>query len=323
LVLATKLSIKEELHYFKNLNLSYKGLDDIPKFFQIDEPEVMLNFIEEESASFTDEEKASFYNTLFQANWFLEYVMTGKIPQEKAKNIESILETYLNESDYLSEFEEQRTLQNITHLTCIGKPVSTKLEMSLALDVDNNLKANIQKGIIARISYDEIGEVIHYLEYLSVNRGEQVFDFLQKDFGLPIFQIDSASLKMLEENHAKLSEFEFYLHYLKEFGVDFLTKNGDLDYSKIYNILQFDIASPLVGSGGGKRDDYVYGIIKLLELTFNTRLGFHEKLNESQTFYTFTSSKRAHAWQQYIEEHKLLNDIPKCPPSFNKARVEY
>ena len=58
-----------------------------------------------------------------------------------------------------------------------------------------------------------------------------------------------------------------------------------LDFEKIYDLLQYEIVTPFVGGGGSHRDQFTYGLIKLLELHFNTRLGFHEKLNKNQKQY--------------------------------------
>ena len=95
-----------------------------------------------------------------------------------------------------------------------------------------------------------------------------------------------------------------------------------MDFQKIYDILQFDIVSPFVSRTGGKRDYFSYGIIKLLELKFDDRLGFHEKLNENQTFYSFSSAKRAAAWREYLYQHKLVNIQTTIPPSFSQMRQE-
>ena len=96
-------------------------------------------------------------------------------------------------------------------------------------------------------------------------------------------------------------------------------KKGELDYEKIANILRFDAITPFVGGGGGKRDFYTYGIIKLLEINFGTRLGFHEKLNENQSFYTFSTAKRSNAWIDFLLSKNLIQQPEDQAPSFNRA----
>jgi len=140
---------------------------------------------------------------------------------------------------------------------------------------------------------------------------------------LPIFSLKSQKeLDALSRNYKNLSESEFYKYYLKKFGVDFLNKRGQLDFTKIYEILQFDIISPFVSESGSKRDEYIFGIIKLLEIHFDTNLGFHEKLNEYQTFYSFSSTKRAETWLRYIQQNGFINKSRIIPPSFNQSRKE-
>ncbi len=302
-----KLSIATDLVYFENFEYTHKQLDDLPRLFDCTHPDSLIVFLERKSAHFEVDEKGSFYNDILKYDWFLEYILAGKLAEDKVENIKDVLEHYLYESDFLSEFEEQRTLLNITHLANIGRPLKDKLEASLALDADDRTKAKVQQEIIARIPFSEIQVVAEYLPYLSNLPGKSAADFLHRDFGLPIFHLNDDELTTLINRHQALSEYDFYFQYLKDFQLDFLTKEGQMDMRKIYDILRFDIVTPFAGNSGSRRDHYVYGIIKLLEINFQTRLGFHEKLNEAQTFYTYTSSKRSAAWQKYILDNDLLS----------------
>ncbi len=315
-----KLDINEDLHYFQSFFFSYKELDDIPKLFDISDENVdkILQFIKEKSKSFEVSEKGSLYNNLFRAPWLSRYISQGKLKPETVKIIEAALEKYLNESEFLSEFEEQMTQLNIAQLQFMGKNIQEKIDATISLDVDNGSKAKILKSIIATISYAEIGSVINRFDEMADILGDKTTNFLSQDFGIPVFSFNT--MKEQEQfirNHSKMPEIEFYKHYLKSFGLNIFSKKGQLDLQKVYNILRFDIVSPFVGETGGKRDLYIYGIIKLLELEYNDRLGFHEKLNESQTFYSFSSSKRAQAWLQYLEENQLIDLANLLPSSFN------
>ena len=91
-----------------------------------------------------------------------------------------------------------------------------------------------------------------------------------------------------------------------------------MDFEKIYNILKYDLVTPYVSTGGSKRDFYVYGIIKILELKFLTQLGFHYKLNESQVFYSYNSSKRVEAWLKYLVENRIYKPDNEGVKSFNQ-----
>jgi len=176
----------------------------------------------------------------------------------------------------------------------------------------------IQQSIIARASYDEVGIIITMIHELSTSQNFQPLLFLQRDFGLPIYNLEDEEVRMeVIEHHSKMKELDFYKYYLKSFGVDFLSKKNRLDFQKIYDLLQYEIVSPFVGGGGGHRDQFTYGLIKVLELHFKTRLGFNEKLNENQTFYSYTSTKRAKAWRSYLIDNQLVKIKENAPSSFN------
>ena len=321
-----KLSVEEDLKYFQDFFFSYKELDDIPKLFDVTEKniDIMLAFINEKSNSFEVSEKGSFYNNLFRSPWLTRYVNQGKLKPASVIIIEEALTAYLNESEFLSEFEEQMTQLNIAQLQFMGKSIQDKIDATIALDADKGSKAKILKSIIATVSYREIGLVVSRFDEMVDILGDKTYNFLSHDFGLPVFSFSTMKeQELFIQNHERMSEIQFYSFYLKKFGLELYLKKGQLDYQKIYNILRFDIVSPFVGETGGKRDLYIYGVIKLLELQFNTRLGFHEKLNESQTFYSFSSIKRSQAWLKYLEDEKLVETETLLPPSFNFSKEEY
>ncbi len=319
------LSVTEDLKYFEDFVFTYKILDDIPKLFEINNENAgqMLDFMAAKTSTFNYSEKGSFYNNLFRSPWLNNFINARKMTENRIATIKEALKNYLNESSFLSEFEEQTTVLNISKLENIGKPLDAQLNAVFQLNIDQESKAKILEEIIATISYSEISNIVTYFDELNKILGDETFTFFYRDFGLPIFYIkDQKEQEELLNKHQKLSVFAFYKYYLKEFGVDFLDKNDSLDYNKICDILHFDIISPFVSEGGSKRDEYIYGIIRMLEIKFNTRLGFHEKLNEYQTFYTFSSSNRAEAWIGYLQKNNLIDTDKTNPSSFNQARKE-
>lgn len=311
-----KLNLTTDLFYFENFDFSYKELDDIAKLFEVDSTSLLLDFMERKSSNFTNEEKGSFYNSLFRSNWFSNYINDNKLSNEKSDNIKNILTTYLNESDLISEFEEQATIRNIMALSNRGKSLAERLVNATKLDAGEGSKAEIQEAIIARVAYEDIPVVLEYYDLLS---SEYQYNFLNQDFGLPIFDLDNVQTqRKIRQNHQNKSPEEFYRFYLSAFGIDYLKENGQLDYQKIYNILQFDIVTPFVGGGGNKRDYFTFGIIKLLEFEFDTRLGYHPKLNENQRFYSYSSAKRANDWMEFLIKNNHAQPSKEIAPSFSK-----
>lgn len=310
-------NVNQDLMAFDSLMIAPKDLDDFIKIFEIDNDSTMWTFINRNLQRYSLDDKGSFYNSLFKVDWFLKQVFNEKISIYQKNLAVETLSNYLTDSELISEFEEQTTLKHIAELQNIGLNLSQKLESSFALEISDESKAAIQEAILARISYDQIGTVISYYDKLSKKPGYIPTSFLYKDFGIPVFSPDKEAIAQLIEHHRVMKEFDFYKFYLVKFGVDFLKENEELDFNKIYNILKFEIVAPFTG-GGFQRDYFTYGVIKLLELKFATKLGFHQKLNENQSFYTYSPTKRAVKWMQYLETHNHVKPDPSVPASFNR-----
>ncbi len=315
-----KLSLKGgDLQYFKGISLGYKDLDDLPRIFEMDDSEKMFAFMNERAQDFTVDEAGAFYNNLFRSAWFSNYINGGLFPKGAAEELKTLLNRYLNESTLISEFEEQATQRNIMQLENIGRSLSDKLSNALNSSSDDETKSKIIGEIIARINYEDLGLVVPFMMQMNELNGRSPLAFLNEDFGLPIFEFKNfQESNEFVQNHAKLSELELYKLYLQKFGVDFQKKDGNLDYEKIYRILKYDLVTPFTGSGNNKRDYCVYGLIKVLELKFVTRLGFHQKMNESQTFYSYNSSKRVETWLKYMVENRIYRPDSEDIKSFNQ-----
>ena len=180
------------------------------------------------------------------------------------------------------------------------------------MELDDRAKAELQQNIIAEATYSDIPIILQYYPNLSPLLD---YNFLHDDFGLPVFNLeDPATRQAVSQLHMSANGKQFYTHFLEAFGVDFQV-NDKLDFQKIYNILHYDIVRPLSGEQE-IRDYYVYGIIKLLEFRFNTRLGFHKKLNENQSLYQKNAKERAKAWLDYLLRRKLAKPAEGEVPAF-------
>ena len=311
------LKISIDLASFETSTISHKDLDDFIKIFEVDNDSTLWHFINLKTSNYSVDDVGSFYNSLFKVNWFINLLASEKIsPYQKDLAI-TILQKYLTESELISDFEEQNTLLHIAELQNIGRTLAEKLNATLTLDLSEESKATIQEAILAHIQYSDIGAVAAYFEQLSRKPGYNPTAFLFKDFGIPFFNAEKDDIALIIENHKTLKQYDFYKFYLNRFGVDFMKDHEGLDFNKMYTILKYEIVAPFTG-GGSQRDYFTYGIIKILELHFDTRLGFHEKLNENQSFYTYSAAKRATKWMQYLETKKLVSPDPSVPSSFNR-----
>ena len=305
------------------LDLTYKDLQDLDKLFP-DVPAIQLvEFILVEARAFGFEERGSLFNALLRKP-YVSAVLDEPAFAGAAAELREALTTYLEQSPLLSAYEEEMTALNLARLESIGAAPIERLRRSLALEVEPAAKLRIQEGILARLSYGELPAALALYSRLADDDGARPYNFLNRDFGLPIFDLESAAaIDTFAARHARLSQRALYAAYLGDFGVHVLTPEGLIDYQRVADILAYDIALPFIGGGGNRRDLYVYGVIKLLELSHGTTLGFHEKLNENQVFYTYSATKRADAWLAYLKSEGRLSsgDLPDRP-SFTSAKAD-
>ena len=313
------LKASKDLLPFADLEIGAKDLDDVIRIFELDEEPPMWSFIATQSAHYSTAEMGSFWNSMFKVNWFNDLLYGRGLQTAQRDSVISSLRRYLVSTDeVLSEFEEQTTLLHIAELENIGRQLSEKLEATFALDAPEGMKSAVQSAILGRLNYEDIGVAARYAYRFSRrDDGNPPMSFLALDFGIPFYNFDKDEWAQFINNHEVMSKKEFYVFYLKKFGVPFQNTEGSLDYQKIFEILRFDAVQPFTG-GGAPRDFFTYGIIKLLELEFKTRLGFNEKLNENQTFYVFSASKRAAEWRTFLLNKKLVKLNEKEVISFNE-----
>jgi hypothetical protein len=144
------------------------------------------------------------------------------------------------------------------------------------------------------------------------------YSFMERDFGF--FTVRNFYTKEAREEfiklHARLSEYQLYAYYLEQAGIEYKTSDNQLAYDKIYELLKYNVVAAFVGGGGSKKDNEVYALVKLLELTFKTTLGYPNKLCSSNNMYACNAGGRAGAWMAYLGENKLLKQRHDEPVSF-------
>ncbi|MEM6317613.1 MAG: hypothetical protein AAF960_08075 [Bacteroidota bacterium] len=300
------VSVANELFYFDHIDFSAKELGNLSKVFNIDDPNKLLEFIQRKAAQSSVSDKSSLYNTLFRQAWFINHVTNGKIEPSRCDAIKMVYYQYLSQSTFLTEYEEQTTQLNIVHLENAFLSLKEKLKRIAKDSLNETIRYDYLNATLSRMEFPEIIIAFPILKDLAI-ANKNLFLFLNRDFGLPIFDVaDEKEAQSILRELQTLNEFEFYEKYLVDFGLPILNKDQSLDFEKIYQLLTYDLVVPFLGEGGKYRDYYVYGLVKLLELHFKTTLGFHPKLNENQTFYTFNSFKRVAAWRTYLVENGLV-----------------
>lgn len=174
--------------------------------------------------------------------------------------------------------------------------------------------------LLSKINYKQIGEAMKEIEDIMFKESEwKKYSFLERDFGFFIYDnFDTITTrKEFLADYEKFSEFDFYKNMLTKAGTNYFNDDNTLDYDKIFDALKYNVVVAFVGGGGGRHDNEVYAIIKLLELTHKTTLGYPEKLCNSNGIYGCDSQDRANYWIQYLTENKLLKLTHNEPISFH------
>lgn len=301
-----KISVKKELNYVERIEFTTRTLGNLPKIFEIDDAAKLLDFIYTQSVTASVDAKSALFNSLFRQAWFLNHITSGEVQKETCDAIKIIFYQYLSESTFLTEYEEKNTQLNIVHLENAFLSLKEKLIRISKDSLNEGIRYDYLNATLSRMDFPEIMVAFPILKDLEI-ANKNLFLFLNRDFGLPIFEVptEKAAQKILKRLKSH-NEYEFYEQTLVKFGLPILKKSGELNFQKIYQLLTYDLVVPFLGEGGKYRDYYCYGLVKLLELHFKTTLGFHPKLNENQTFYTFNSYKRVEAWREYLLFQKLV-----------------
>lgn len=174
--------------------------------------------------------------------------------------------------------------------------------------------------LLSKINYGQIGEAIERIEDIKFEEYKwKKYSFLERDFGFFMywnFDKEATRSEFLAD-YKKFSEFNFYKNMLMKSGLDYFKDDGSLSYDKIYDALKYNVVVAFAGGGGGRDDNEVYAVIKLLELTHNTTLGYPKKLCNSDGIYGCDSQDRADYWMLYLRENGLLEHEHAQPVSFH------
>ncbi len=316
LKLNLKSKIKDEryLAIFEKIDFHYKKIDNLSRFFDLP-PQKLFSFLHKKIDPFSNYQKGYIFMRLFRQYWFESYILKNQ-DDTISKQIKSYINTYLQESQFISEYEEEQVYLRLAQLQIGTLPITQKIPKIIEFDLPIESKEILFKNILSQISFDELKEITPYFEQINTLCQSNIFSFLKTDFGLPIEQFNrQENRNQFIKNINTLTEKALYLKYLQKYELN-LYDSDKLDYKKIYNILKYDTSFAFENGGGEIRDDYVYPTIKILELEHQTTLGFHKKLNENQHFYIHNSRKRAKAWMRYLEKNNLVDFKTYEPPSF-------
>jgi hypothetical protein len=173
--------------------------------------------------------------------------------------------------------------------------------------------------LLSQISYKQIQTAMNCIEDYHFQTSWKKYSFMERDFGF--FIAGNFNEKRTRANFLKrysaLSEYQLYSYYLDQAGIIYKNSDSTLDYDKIYEMLKYDVTEAFVGGGGGRKNNEVYSLVKILELTFKTTLGYPSKLCNSNNMYACNSDARAKTWMEYLADNKLLQQKHDEPMSLH------
>jgi len=214
------------------------------------------------------------------------------------------LRVYGDSLSQYSDFERKYNAKFIEGLT--SRHLSLQERLPLILADTLNYPSEAVNSVLVKSTFDDLYWILdHYpsIEKLDVD----IIDFLTKDWGIPLPKpITETTITTLRANLKRFNQEELYAHYLQQSGVLYRTPAGELDLLAIYSLLEFDIVDGFVGGGGGRRIEHPFAIIRLLERHFNTQLNEPNRFNNLLNSRSWSISKRARKWQNYLLDQGLV-----------------
>lgn len=256
---------------------------------------------------------------------------------KKFENSDWLIIDKLNSLDK-SDLDIEKEIENIIKVCSVKtkKPNILKKEFdgnkdfsvtNLDEQISKIKKGSIEKyedevtEILSKINYNQIGKALELIEDVKFNsEWKDKYSFIERDFGfywIQNFEDENERTDFLKA-YNRYSEYDLYSYYLSQSEIDYLNKDNSLNYDKIFELLKFDVVVAFVGGGGGKRDNEVYALIKLLEIKHNTTLGYPKKVCNSNGIYGCYSDNRASEWMQFLIDNNLLKLKHNEPISFNQ-----
>ena len=174
-----------------------------------------------------------------------------------------------------------------------------------------------KKQLLGKINYAQIGLAVQLIEKDTSWKENRKFDFIESDFGLEIYPDRSSGVSDFLKSYNSMSEYELYVFYVGQSGTNCINTNGELVYPAVYDLLKYGVVDAFVGGGGGRREEGVYLVIKLLEFKFSSTLGFPNKKCSSQGIYGCDCTEQAQAWMQFLEDRNLIDKGNLGPASIS------
>jgi hypothetical protein len=306
-ILMEKLNTSEDLQYFETIFKKPEDLTDVWNWYQTENPAALIEWFRKKLDHLDQVKKGGLFFSFLRAepirNWLVQHA--DQIPNRQ--EILLAIEAWNQAQDYLSEYEEGQMQLIILFLDFAEQETVNKIAATCAIP-DEGQKAFMQQTILAPINQEDLDKIKGLFTCLAHEYPDEPVLFkVMRNLGLPPVTIDAKGQPINFNSDINT----LIINGLNQLGVPiYQPGTSALNYTKVVEILESELITPFVGGGGVRRDAYVYVTIKLLEKVHRTTLGFHPKLNENQTFFTYNATDRAKAWLQFLKKNALYPAKP-------------
>ncbi|MDX2301346.1 MAG: hypothetical protein NW226_01045 [Microscillaceae bacterium] len=266
----------------------------------------ILQIIHRQAQNLNNDQKGKFYGALFQKTNF-RYWFAVSPNQINAAEILQSLQTYAQDLDvYDQEYYSIKKMQFF--LLNSTKTITEQMDGVRQLE-DPDDQSEALEYILLQAGYAGLGEILRNLNsfeqspYPGIFRG-YLRRYVQEDLGIPEDIGNTEGINRLLQWYRRDDQKDFYLRYALEYIPNLLLLDSSLNYTKIEEVLRFDLTEDFAGIVTGVRYWPVLTVIRLLELQHQTRLGFPENFLHSQAFYQKANiEKRITAWKEFLKKN--------------------
>lgn len=292
------------IHILKNLEIKPEESEDL------------LILLKTKSQDLDDYLQGKIFRELLpQSNliYWLEAFPDKDFLEQMNKALESQYQGYVTTSWEDDQIRNWQFLLNNLH-----KSVAERIQVAREL-AEEGQQMDALDIILTRSHYKGFGDIVkNYrlfrLPSYPLRIQYDVQTYIREDLGLFNFEIASEGANQVLNQYQSLSPFDFYRTYCKGAGIDIFQADGKLDFKKIYEVLRYDQVAEFASLAPLTRSDQVYPVIRLLELHFETRLGFPKNLQHGDSMITkLDFSKRVQKWMDFIYEKQFV--YPSKPAS--------
>ena len=191
-------------------------------------------------------------------------------------------------------------------LTYIGKSVSAQIKAARQLK-DEDDQSEALEDILLHIDYEGLGELLQNRSayeqgpYPAILSG-YLHRFVSEDLGVPEYIGSSSGLIQVQQNCRKYSERDFYLQYLTDFYPNILNADSSLNIPRVQEVLETDLVEDFAGITTAYRYWPVLAMLRVLEIDFETKLGFQPNFLHPLAFYEKEDIlPRIVAWQEFLK----------------------